>query len=123
MEIQLQNNVRVWWPKSVKFQLSEKKLIVDAGCSRAVIQQQKISGHRQWLVVKGGRQEVWKWTTEVDFSSATEKKHFYLGVIWTRFVVTIADLRSRNILLNNQITKYNNSSKITVIRRLSNASF
>jgi len=39
-------------------------------CSRAVVQQWRTSGHRQWRAVKGGRREVWKLRTKVDFSSA-----------------------------------------------------
>ena len=33
-----------------------------------------MSGHRQWRVVMGGRREVWKLTTEVDFSSADQRR-------------------------------------------------
>jgi len=33
---------------------------LQADCCRAVVQQWKMSDHRQWLVVKGGHWEVWK---------------------------------------------------------------
>ena len=33
-----------------------------------------MSGRHQWRVVKGGRQEVWKWTTAVEFSTVDQRR-------------------------------------------------
>ena len=44
-----------------KLPVSRQTGRLQAGCCRAVVQQYKLSGQRQWLIVKGGCQEVWMW--------------------------------------------------------------